>query len=72
MSSSDEDFNMGGDSMNGMGANQPPMETEPKESYPIYGESRVEKILSSYFDIKPSEKQRLEEKRKYFTNGRGV
>ena len=64
MSSSDEDFNMGGDSMNGMGANQPPMETEPKESYPIYGESRVEKILSSYFDIKPSENPILEEKRK--------
>ena len=64
MSSSDEDFNMGGDSMNGMGANQPPMGTEPKESYPIYGESRVEKILSSYFDIKPSEKPILEEKRK--------
>ena len=64
MSSSEEDFNMGGDNMNDMGASQPPMETEPKESYPIYGESRVEKILSSYFDIKPSENPILEEKRK--------
>ena len=64
MSSSEEDFNMGGDNMNDMGASQPPMETEPNESYPIYGESRVEKILSSYFDIKPSENPILEEKRK--------
>jgi len=62
--SSEEDFNMGGDKMNDMGETQPPMETEPKETYSMYGESRVEKLLSSYFNIKPSEKPLLEEKRK--------
>jgi len=62
--SSEEDFNMGGDEMNDMGETQPPMETEPKETYSMYGESRVEKLLSSYFNIKPSEKPLLEEKRK--------
>ena len=45
------------------------MMSEPKEEYTqvmdsIFGESKVEKLLESYFVIKPSENKILEEKRK--------
>jgi hypothetical protein len=58
--SSEEDFDLG---------SEPPMEEEPinmepKEEMDMFNESIVEKVLNSYFDIKPSEKTILEEKRK--------
>ena len=62
--SSEDNFDMGGDEMSDMGETPQPTDTEPKETYSMYGESRVEKVLSKYFDIKPEEKTILEEKRK--------
>jgi hypothetical protein len=69
---SEDEFDMGGEPDMGdeldMGSEEPTM-GEPKEMYgnvmdSIYTESRVESVLSKYFDVKPSEKTLLEEKRK--------
>ena len=62
----EDEFDMGGEP--DMGSEEPTL-AEPKEMYgnvmdSIYTESRVEKVLSKYFDIKPTEKTLLEEKRK--------
>jgi hypothetical protein len=68
----EDEFDMGGEPDMGdeldMGSEEPTM-GEPKEMYgnvmdSIYTESRVESVLSKYFDVKPSEKTLLEEKRK--------
>jgi hypothetical protein len=64
-----EDSGMGGDMMSpDMGAEAPPA-PEKMEGYShimdsLFSESKVEKVLSKYFDIKPEEKPILEEKRK--------
>jgi hypothetical protein len=66
-----EDLDMGteDDLDMGMPAMDEPTTTEPKEGYTqimdsLFNESRVEKVLSNYFDISPKEKTILEEKRK--------
>jgi hypothetical protein len=64
-----EEPDMGGDMMSpDMGAEAPPA-PEKAEGYShimdsLFTESKVEKVLSGYFDIKPEEKPILEEKRK--------
>ena len=64
-----EDSDMGGDMMSpDMGSEAPPA-PEKMEGYShimdsLFTESKVEKVLSKYFDIKPEEKPILEEKRK--------
>jgi hypothetical protein len=64
-----EEPDMGGDMMSpDMGAEAPPA-PEKMEGYShimdsLFSESKVEKVLSKYFDIKPEEKPILEEKRK--------
>jgi hypothetical protein len=64
-----EEPDMGGDMMSpDMGAEAPPA-PEKTEGYShimdsLFTESKVEKVLSGYFDIKPEEKPILEEKRK--------
>jgi len=54
-----------------MGTPEEPMMSEPKENImdSIFAESRVESVLTKYFDIKPSERQLLESKKaKQFLN----
>jgi hypothetical protein len=63
--SDDDSFGMGSEEPSDLGTTEP----EPKEGYntmmdSIFAESSVEKVLSKYFDIKPSEKPILEEKKK--------
>jgi hypothetical protein len=63
----DEDLDMGTEE--DLDMTEPPMGEEPSNepappSEPPVMESNVEKVLSKYFDIKPSEKPILEEKRK--------
>ncbi len=63
---SEDEFDMGGEEPM---STEEPMMSEPKETYgymtdSIYSESKVEKVLSKYFDIKPSEKTILENKKK--------
>jgi hypothetical protein len=65
---SEEDFGMGSEEM---GVPEEPMMTEPKENImdSIFAESRVESVLTKYFDIKPNEKHLLESKKaKQFLN----
>ena len=63
--SDDDSFGMGSEEPTDLGTTEP----EPKEGYntmmdSIFAESSVERVLSKYFDIKPSEKPILEEKKK--------
>jgi hypothetical protein len=63
----DEDLDMGTEE--DLDMTEPPMGEEPSNepappSEPPVMESNVEKVLTKYFDIKPSEKPILEEKRK--------
>lgn len=68
-----EDLDMGVEDDLDMGVESPeitePTPSEPTEGYnhimdSLFAESKVEKVLSKYFDIKPNEKIVLEEKRK--------